>query len=145
MDTNTVQSFLWPPNYTIKKNPRARHVRLKVTPRCGLEIVVPLRFNERSIPEILEKNKIWIEKHLPKAHEPQVLPDKIILSAIDQVWKIDYIKTSSVKVKMILRPHQELVLIGDVENKTICKKILTHWVREQAQKYLSLQLRATSE
>lgn len=135
----------WPPAYTLKTNPRARHVRLKASIHHGLEIIVPERFNPKQLPEIIEINKLWIEKQLAKItlalekFDPQTLPPTLILAAINQTWKIIYIKSDSKKLRLFSRPQQELVLLGDIDNKTLCKKLLSAWLKKTAENYLVLR------
>jgi predicted metal-dependent hydrolase len=133
---------LWPPQYTLKKSARARHVKLKTSLRHGLEVVVPLRFNAKHIPDILEKHKSWIEKKLAEIQEqskhdhPDIVPAEIHLDAIEQTWHVSYIKMKNKTVRYVMRPKQELVLLGDVEDKAKCKKALMLWLKEIAEKYL---------
>jgi predicted metal-dependent hydrolase len=136
----------WPPLYTLKKHPRARHVKLKATVKYGLELVVPKRFNQKEIPLILEHNKAWIIKHLAKINEQAKLfanidmPAQINLLAFDQSWKVDYIGTESGKLRLMTRPQQELVLFGNVHDKELCKKLLSNWAKTQARKLLSQRI-----
>ncbi len=140
----------WPPAYTLKENPRSRHIKLKASVKHGLELIVPRRFNQQEIPAILEKSKSWIMKQLAKiqvqlqASDAHALPTQITLTAINQTWSISYL-ASNTKLQIIPRPHQELVLTGNIENKTFCKKILLHWLKQQAKIHLSSELRNLSE
>lgn len=147
----TEEILSWPPQYTLKKNSRARYVKLKTSLRNGLEIVVPLRFNSKNIPEILENNKAWIKKKLTEIQEiakksnPDEIPNEITLAALEQTWRIFYIKTASKKIQLIKRPHQEIVLLGDIENKKLCIKILSSWVKDLAEVTLTSWLQKMSE
>jgi predicted metal-dependent hydrolase len=136
----------WPPPFIIKKSARARHVRLKTSARHGLELIVPARFNQKHIPEILETNKIWIEKQFAKIHlefqqyQANQLPQEISLLAVQQLWKVTYLKTFSKKIQIMTRPDRELVLVGDIDNKALCHKKLNQWVQSQAILYLTQRL-----
>lgn len=140
----------WPPEYSIKTHPRARNVTLRASLQHGLEIVVPKRFNPRDIPAILTQHKTWIEKKLiafqaqQQIIQSENLPEKIILHAINQTWHIVYLP-SKIKLQLIPRPHQELVLLGDVKNKSACKKLLIHWLKQQAKIHLTAQLNGVSQ
>ncbi len=140
----------WPPVYTVKENARAKYVRLKASLKGGLELTIPRRFNRNKIPAILEENRHWIEKQFIKIRsqletsDQDILPTQIALLAIDQIWHIHYIQ-SDTKLKIISRPHQELVLVGDIKNKTLSKKLLAAWVKNHAQQYLLTQLSEVSK
>jgi predicted metal-dependent hydrolase len=150
MDSNT-SLIAWPPQFTLKKSPRSRNVKLKASARHGLELIVPMRFNQKSIPEILETNKAWIEKQLKNiqaelnAIDSQVLPDAITLPSLNQIWKIQYLKSDNKKLRLMTRPQQELVLFGNTEDKNLCKKLLGAWVRKQAKIYLPARLATLSQ
>lgn len=47
---------------TIKKNPRAKRVLVKLVPGRGLEVVVPKRFDTSQVPEILDEKRAWIDR-----------------------------------------------------------------------------------
>src|SRR5438128_566067 len=125
--------------YIIKKNPRSRHVKLKMSQK-GLELIVPLRFNQKHIPTILEQNQSWIEKQYrimqEKIANRDVLPTEITLLALQQTWQIHYMQTHSQSIQMITRPHHELVLLGNVQDKIQTREILLNWLREQAKIHL---------
>lgn len=150
METKEFTLTAWPPAYTLKKMPRARHVKLKASLRHGLELVVPMRFNQKNIPEILETNKAWIEKQLAKLQEQMqaanltVLPTEINLQALNQLWHIHYIQSDNKKLKLVLRPQQEIVLLGDIQDKKTCYKLLAKWIKEQAKQYLLSRLQTIS-
>jgi predicted metal-dependent hydrolase len=145
MDNSTL-ILPWPPAFTLKKSVRARHVRLKASVRNGLELVVPMRFNHKNIPDILETNKAWILKQLNHIHIKlqaapiDTLPIDINLLAVNQVWKIDYIKSDNTKLRLFKRPQQELALLGNTDNKEIVKKILMTWIKNQARVILTKRL-----
>ncbi len=99
----------WPPAFTLKKHPRARHVKLKATSQHGLELIVPKRFNQRHIPEILETNKAWIVKQLQsiqtqlQAMDALALPESITLPLLEQTWRVVYMQSDNAKLRNRLR------------------------------------------
>jgi len=125
--------------YIIKKNRRSRHVILRMSQQ-GLELTVPMRFNQKNIPTILEQHKSWIEKHYQIMQERKVnrdeLPSEIALLALQQTWKIHYMQSQSQTIEVITRPHHELVLLGNVQDKLFAREILFSWLREQAKTHL---------
>jgi len=142
----------WPPAYTLKKHARAKHVKLKASVRSGLEIVVPPRFNPKKIPEILEINKKWIVNQLEQIQtqlnltDRDAYPKEILLTALNQTWKVELISSNRKKLKLLPRAQeQELVLFGDVTDIANCKKLLARWIKKQAEKYLPLRLQELSQ
>jgi predicted metal-dependent hydrolase len=83
-------------SYTIRVSPRARHVRLKVTPAEGLCVVVPRNFDQSQLPLLLAGKQAWIRKALLRVGDaPQPLatdfrPSSLDLRAIGEHWQISY-------------------------------------------------------
>jgi predicted metal-dependent hydrolase len=142
------QLLSWLTSYTIIRHKRARYVRLKPCIKKGLQITIPYRFNLKELPDILQHHKVWIEKQLAKLTEDfeksQILPKTIALAALNQHWKIDYIK-SACKLSIIERPHGELAVVGSYEQIDLVKKLLTNWLKKQARNHLLKALNALSE
>lgn len=139
----------WPPLYRIKKHPLARHVRLKVSCLYGLEFIVPLRFNIKNIPALIEKNRTWIENQLTRIAIEQnelqsdnSLPSDIHLPAINQTWNINYTYSDTPN---LITTTTEIQLMGNISDKIHCKKILISWIKNQAKTYLPQQLKTLSQ
>lgn len=127
--------------YTVRKSKRAKHVRLKMSIREGLIIVVPQRFNNRRIPDILERNWNWIEKAQRKVEfqrgllereSLETLPEIIRLSAINEEWFVEYRFTSSGRVTAIEKQEKTLVISGAIEDLEACRIALRRWVHRKA-------------
>lgn len=131
----------WPPLYRIKKHGLAKHVKLKPVENHCLEITVPVRFNIKKIPGILEENKTWIIEHLSKVRitKKDILPERIFLTALNQSWSIHYLECQA-KSEMIVRPAQEIVFVGRKEDNLIYRKKLITFIKNQARKHLASEL-----
>jgi len=143
-------SSSWPPAYTIKQHVRTKQVKLKISPKKGLELIVPTRFNLKHVPKILVENKKWIETQFLKLAQHELknnettLPEKIFLRAIHQTWHIHYIQ-SDIMLRIMPRPHQHITVVGNIQNKELCKKLLIHWLKDLAKIHLTHQLKKVSE
>lgn len=132
-------SFKWPPSYTIKKHKLARHVKLRTSIHQGLVITVPVRFNIKDVPAIIEKHKPWILKQFDQIKlqiVSQTLPDHISLPMLEERWNIQYIASQSKKIELFCRPNEEIVLVGKIEQQTICRKLLISWLKDKSKKNL---------
>lgn len=56
--------------YTIRRSARAESVRLRVTARTGLEIVVPQRTRLPNVPALLHRHAAWILRTLDRYPSP---------------------------------------------------------------------------
>lgn len=130
-------------DFIIKRHPRARSVKFKASLRKGIEIILPLRFNQKYLPEIVEQNKAWIEKRLAeiqqasKQSESDILPLDLALLGINEHWKIIYIETDNKKLRLYSRPNFELVLLGKCQDKKQCKVLIKTWLKNHAKKTLT--------
>ena len=55
--------------YTIRRSPRARRVRVRVDPYEGIEVVIPPRATHREAQAAIRELRPWIDKRLHEAHE----------------------------------------------------------------------------
>lgn len=99
--------------YTIRTSSRSRHVRLSVSYYSGLEIVVPLRFDQSRIPEIIAKKERWIRRSIEKVKStvsPIEIPTQINLESIGCI----------INVVVEYNPHHKNYLIEDNNTLRLC-------------------------
>lgn len=94
--------------YTLTRSKRAKYVRLKITRTKGLEVVVPQTFKKAWLPPILKKRTEWIRKaakrlELPARVEdlPALIPNKILLTAIDREYSVQKVPAASIIERLI--------------------------------------------
>ena len=126
------------PSYQIKQSPKAKHLRLKVTPQDGLCVVVPRGFDEAKIPAILKQKKDWIADALATAKERRRffeqqpahhLPERMDLCAIGETWAIEY-SVDQAKSGLWLRaaPGQLTISSANLPRPEVIAK-LKEWLR----------------
>ena len=128
------------PNFTVRHSPKAKNLRLKVTPEDGLCVVVPRGFDEARIPGILKRKKEWIADALTEAKErkrfleprpAQHLPESILLQALGEQWIVSYREIPS-KVGLGIRQEgHELVLSGAAFGRNAVLSKLKKWLRDK--------------
>ena len=138
--------IVWPPSYQIKKHRLAKASKLRAMEDHCLQITVPMRFNLKKIPGILEENKSWIISHLEKikVKNNDVLPDHILFQAMNETWRVHYVPCQS-KFEMIVRPAQEIVFVGKQRESEFYRKKLITWIKNHAGKYLLAALQNISQ
>ncbi len=141
------KSISWPPEYKLKRHPRARRVKLSVSRAHGLQITIPMRFSISHIPSVLIEHEKWIIKHLSKLAEQKNnnLPDKIEFPLLNEVWIIHYMQNNNSKIQLIERAGREIVLMGNIEDTVKCKMLLIAWIKEIAKLHLTTHLYRASE
>lgn len=134
-----------PFEYTVRVSSRARQVRL-VMKLDGLEVVVPRGVSQRRIPALLEDKREWIEKAARRveAHrlrlesDPPRLPERIVLPAVEEEWRVEYRPPRSAGGGARVREATgyRLVVTGDVRDFEACKQALCRWLNRRAREAL---------
>jgi predicted metal-dependent hydrolase len=132
-------------DYRIRRSARARTVRLHLSAKDGLTVVVPLNFNLRRIPVIVEKKREWIEKNrrrladitatgsrLPAA----ALPEEIALPALGESWSGDYQPAKTRMVGVIVDQPGRIVVYGAVHDRDACRGVLKLWLQRRTREEL---------
>lgn len=137
-----------PTDYRIRESRRAKHVRLRVCPHQGLEVVIPPGFDPKAIPEILLQKQRWLDKvfrqieshrqlnstQTKSLHEP--LPSRIDLVAIGESWPVCYRATTHPHVR--LREQDGILQVsGAIEDISSCRHVLRQWLAHKARIHLT--------
>jgi predicted metal-dependent hydrolase len=130
--------------YRIRTSPRARNVRLTISPREGLTVVAPLGFDHRRIPGIVEKKRTWIEAHLRRLAKTDAdagaagkagrrktdeLPETLELPALGESWRIEYRQTNTRVVGVLIDQPGRITVYGVVHDHNACREALMRWLR----------------
>jgi predicted metal-dependent hydrolase len=157
-------SFVWPSRtsadetvqrafkYRVRENRRAKRIILRVTAAHGLEVVVPSAAARRQIPEILAKNRTWIERALKKLCDEQVAasrelqtpPAAISLPAVSEMWTVTREHIIGGRPRVEERALHHLHLRADL-NGSDWQTLLRTWLIARGEKAFSLWLKQLSE
>ena len=131
------------PPYTVRRSKRARHVRLTVTPRAGLVVVVPLHWRGDAAGLVAEKRE-WAETALARIAERRavfaagpdaLLPDAVELRAFSETWPVEYRATASGSVRA-RTDGAVLAVVGNVDDAEACLGALSRWLDRTARERL---------
>jgi predicted metal-dependent hydrolase len=132
-------------DYRIRTSQRARNVRLTLSPRDGLTVVVPRNYDLRRVPAIVEKKRTWIEAHLRRfadasgavGRAPVVaLPETLDLPALGESWRIEYRPTNTRVVGVLIDEPERITVYGAVHDHEACREALKRWLRLRAREEL---------
>jgi predicted metal-dependent hydrolase len=126
------------PDYRVRHSPSSKSLRLKVTRDEGLCVVVPSGFDERKIPEILKRKKVWIADAMKRIGETKRFlepnptmhfPEVVRLTALGETWTVIY-RESSGHPGVRLREDKRTIIISGNELKieAVIRK-LKDWLR----------------
>ena len=148
-DSATLTSL---PAYRVRVSRRARRVRLTVTPREGLVVVVQPRWKGDPAECVAEKAD-WAraalasvaDRHaLFSAGTEALLPDVVELQAVGERWPVEYRTTSAAGVRAYAQGSL-LVVCGAVDDAEKCLTALTRWLDRTARERLLPMLDETAE
>jgi predicted metal-dependent hydrolase len=132
-------------SYRVRISSRAKRVRLTISARNGLIVVLPRRCGLQQIPAILEEKKEWIASHLERfaelrkraALEPaDLLPPSIDLPALGEQWLVTYLPTEAKTVSVRTTAAGTLAVRGAVVDTRACQKALKRWLARRSQEQL---------
>lgn len=128
--------------YNVRESTRAKHPQLRITPRHGLEVIIPKRLKHQfDVPGFVKQKRHWIEKHLPTqiaSTETHALPDQLSLRSIEEDWSVRYIPSQ--RFDLIENPLRELTLLGNTSHMGGCRNQLIHWLKRKAESHLGTWL-----
>jgi hypothetical protein len=139
--------------YRLRESARARHVRLRVTPQSGLEVVVPRGYNPARIPGMLEKKQAWIRAALERTEaerklngpEPAwKLPDEIELPVLGQMWQVTVQEIGAPWVAVRETGPGQLLIHGCITDEQASRAALARWLVRQAYAHLAPRLEELS-
>ena len=139
------------PAYTVRVSRRARHVRLTVTPRHGLVVVVPKRWRGDAAAIVADKQD-WARTALAGVAEQRelflggaeaLLPSTIELRALTQVWPVEYRTTAAAGVRARVAGGA-LIVSGRVEDADACLAAIIRWLDRTSREHLPPMLAETS-
>ena len=139
--------------YRLRESARARHVRLRVTPQSGLEVVVPRGYNPARVPGMLAQKQAWIRAALERAETirkmsaPETawkLPDEIRLPALDQVWRVTAKGADTPWAAVRETAPGELLIHGRITDERTSRAALARWLARQAYAHLAPRLEELS-
>lgn len=140
------------PKYTVRESARAKHVRLRVSTHDGLVVVVPKQFDHAQIPGILLEKKRWIDRAMAELERRQdlkqsanVLPERIVLCAIGEVWSIERQECEASGVRITERLDNRLLIRGKIDAPELWQAALRRWVVGKAKQRLVPWLEAVAE
>lgn len=138
-------SACWRDAMVLRRNPRAKYVRLKVHPPGRVEVVLPLGVNDAELRLILDQHTSWVEERLlllrERAVVPVVLPERLLLTAIGQQWEITY---STRQGRSGWRSQLQGHLSVWAETPEQQRRALLRWLSQMGKRYLVPWLEETS-
>jgi len=139
--------------YSLRVSARGRYVRLRVSLRGDLEIVVPKGFDTSKVPQLLERKQQWIRAALKHAElnndaferaSTWQLPAHIDLPGIGRCWRVMANPTSARRVTIRAAAADCLSISGAIADEQACRAALDRWLMRQGWEHLPPRLQTLS-
>jgi predicted metal-dependent hydrolase len=127
-------------DYTIQPSAKTRSLRLKLSMRQGLVVIVPQSLERQRLRGLVASKAEWIEKHLSGfdamrpliGTEPEARPQAFDLPALAQSWRVEYQSTRSQTVGARIDLPGRIIVAGAVDNIHACHAALRRWLARHA-------------
>jgi predicted metal-dependent hydrolase len=118
-----------------------------MSPHEGLVVVVPLGYDWRGIPALLEEKHHWIartsaemerRRPLVEGAEALVLPEAVNLRFVSEEWQVEYRPGGNGSAAVQARDARGCVVrvTGNVADDIACRKALARWVMRKGRDLL---------
>ena len=139
--------------YRVRVSSRAKQVRLTLSSRDGLVVVVPSGFDQSRIPGLLaqEASQRWLVRATARLAAREAAgaaagrfsdpPGRIELRALGETWQVEYQPVrAAASVMLVCGPDLSLALVGATGSHGACVELLRSWLRAKARHELGTQL-----
>ncbi|MDH5785809.1 MAG: M48 family metallopeptidase [Chromatiales bacterium] len=146
MQNRNSNSQIWREAVTLRRNRRAKYVRLRIYPPGQVEVVIPHNFDERALPQILEQHTPWVEerlRHYSTQERFQLAPPQWLnLEAIEERWRVEYQPGNGQRSSCRTPGEGELVIAAPTPEQQ--REMLKRWLARRAKEVLPPWLEQTS-
>ncbi len=126
---------------SMRHSKRAKRLIFKSSVKEGLEIVLPRRYDDRWVEDVLDKRKSWILKRISELRSERMLlrPGKIVLESIGRRWTIFYRAAGNEVVEET--GQGKLEVTPDSTEVFSTSRVLQQWLQMKAVDHLPPLLR----
>jgi len=126
--------------FDIRPSPRSKSVRLKLSAREGLVVVVPAGLSAPRVQALVAARADWIAaklagfdkvRHLLSTVSP-TRPEAFDLPALGESWRIEYRTTKATTVGARTDQQGRVVIFGAVDDIASCHAALRRWLARRA-------------
>lgn len=141
------------PEHTVRVSPRARRIRLTVSPRDGLVVVLPRERDRRDVPMLLRQHAAWIERALARTEERRAhlaaaagapLPARIELPAVGLTFDVEYWPVAAGASARVTEHRGALSVSVPMGDEAAARAALRRWLSRAAKTYLVPMLEEVS-
>ncbi len=133
------------PPHTVRVSRRARRIRLVVSPRDGLVVVLPRESDRRQVPGLLREHAGWIERAMARTAErrehlataaDQPLPTRVELAAVGLSYDVEYWPVAAGVSARVNERAGRLSVNVPVGDDAAAREALRRWLSRAAKAHL---------
>ncbi len=133
------------PAHTVRLSARARRIRLLVSPREGLVVVIPRESDRKRIPGLLRGHAAWIERAMRRTAEHREhlavadgapLPSRVDLPAAGVSFDVTYRRTLANAGARAATVAGRIVVTAPAGDDEACRAALRRWLAREARTLL---------
>ena len=124
-------------DYIIRKSSRAKRIIFNATIRDGIEIVIPKSMDTSFLPDVLEKNRSWIQKQSAwvSAMRLSLNPNQIHLRLLNKTWEVNYVPHQQGNNPWV--EHGSLLTVSNTDRELMeVPRVLDSWLHSVAKNAL---------
>jgi predicted metal-dependent hydrolase len=132
-------------SYSVQKSQRARYARLKISPKDGLQVVIPAG-TDLNIEEFIRKNANWILKHHSRIEQAKQetrqrsYKSGEIFPFLGEERRLDIEAKARGKLTTVMLDHEAIQIRvgadGQPNDGEFIRAVLEGWYRHEAKAYI---------
>ncbi len=131
--------------YLIVRSNRAKHIRIKLSDKGALSLVLPSGTAERAGHSFIQSKSAWVEKNLNKLSitEKETIPLSLDLRLLNELWQIEYADQSSNQIRLTEYDDFNLGISGNTSDIKKLHSVINQWCKKKSSvvfKYMLEQL-----
>ena len=125
--------------FSIRQSQRAKKLIFKVSIRNGLEIILPRRYKDSWVLEVVAKSRPQIKRSLKEIAEArlELKPTSIVLPSIGNSWRVVYREMNAGETRAITETSTGLEVPEKSDDVFWVPIALQEWLQAKAIEYLS--------
>ena len=124
-------------DHIVRKSSRAKRIIFNATIRDGIEIVIPKSMDTSFLPDVLEKNRSWIQKQSAWVSDMRQLlkPNQIHLRLLNKTWEVNYVPNHPGNDPWV--EYESLLTVSNTDCEPMeVPRVLDNWLHSVAKNAL---------
>ena len=133
--------------YKLVKSRRAKYIRIKISSKGELSVVLPRGVPEKQAHSFIHKKSKWVLKNVKNISFDQkaIFPSYLDLKLLNERWDIKYIESDSNVIQLLEKTDNNLEVKGKIDDWELVKKILNNWCKKKAKRIFTIMIENLAE